>query len=409
MRVVITGMGVITPIGNDIAAFRESLYAGKCGIGPITKFDPSEYKCRVAAEVKDFDITNYGMEKGDGRRMDIYCQYAMAAAWQAVNQSGIIGTVEPEQLGVYVGSGIGGFHTSFTEAEKIIKRGPSRVSPLYIPMMIANIATGNIAIKFNAQGQTLPVVTACATSTNTVGEAYRAIKDGYATAIIAGGAEAAIEPLGVAGFCNCKALCETDDPSVASLPFDKRRAGFTMGEGAGVLVLEEMEHAKARGAKILAEVVGYGNTCDAHHITAPDPEGRGAARAIRQCVEQMGGIKGQLYINAHGTGTQLNDRTETMAIKAALGEEEARRAIISSTKSMHGHMLGATGAVELCACVLTLNDGIVPPTINLNEPDPDCDLDYTPNTARKADVDVTLSTSLGFGGHNAVVALRRYE
>lgn len=409
MRVVITGMGVITPIGNDIAAFRESLYAGKCGIGPITKFDPSEYKCRVAAEVKDFDITNYGMEKGDGRRMDIYCQYAMAAAWQAVNQSGIIGAVEPEQLGVYVGSGIGGFHTSFTEAEKIIKRGPSRVSPLYIPMMIANIATGNIAIKFNAQGQTLPVVTACATSTNTVGEAYRAIKDGYATAIIAGGAEAAIEPLGVAGFCNCKALCETDDPSVASLPFDKRRAGFTMGEGAGVLVLEEMEHAKARGAKILAEVVGYGNTCDAHHITAPDPEGRGAARAIHQCVEQMGGIKGQLYINAHGTGTQLNDRTETMAIKAALGEEEARRAIISSTKSMHGHMLGATGAVELCACVLTLNDGIVPPTINLNEPDPDCDLDYTPNTARKADVDVTLSTSLGFGGHNAVVALRRYE
>ena len=409
MRVAITGMGVITPIGNDIAAFRDSLYAGRCGIGPITRFDTADYKCKVAAEVRDFDVTNYGMEKGDVRRMDLYSQYAMAAAWQAVTQSGIIGTVEPEELGVYVGSGIGGFHTSFTEAEKLIKRGPSRVSPLYIPMMIANIATGNIAIKFNAQGPSLPVVTACATSTNTVGEAYRAIKDGYATAIIAGGAEAAIEPMGVAGFCNCKALCETDDPSVASLPFDKRRAGFTMGEGAGVLVLEEMEHARARGAEILCEVVGYGNTCDAHHITSPDPEGRGAARAMRKAVDEMGGIAGQLYINAHGTGTKINDRTETMAIKAALGEEQARRAAISSTKSMHGHMLGATGAVELAACVLALRDGIVPPTINLLEPDPDCDLDYTPNVARKLELDCALSTSLGFGGHNAVVALRRYK
>ena len=409
MRVVITGMGVISPIGNDIPAFRDSLYAGRCGIGPITRFDTTDYKCKVAGEVRDFDITNYGMEKGDGRRMDLYSQYAMAAAYQAVTQSGIMGNIEPEQLGVYVGSGIGGFHTSFTEAEKLLKRGPSRVSPLYIPMMIANIATGNIAIKFNAQGPSLPVVTACATSTNAVGEAYRAIKDGYATAIIAGGAEAAIEPMGVAGFCNCKALCETDDPTVASLPFDKRRSGFTMGEGAGVLVLEELEHARARGANILCEVVGYGNTCDAHHITAPDPEGKGAARAIRQAVEQMGGIKGQLYINAHGTGTPLNDRTETLAIKMALGEDEARRAVISSTKSMHGHMLGATGAVELCACVLALNDGIVPPTINLNEPDPDCDLDYTPNAARKMQLDCAISTSLGFGGHNAVVALRRFK
>lgn len=402
-------MGVISPIGNDIPAFRDSLYAGRCGIGPITRFDTTDYKCKVAGEVRDFDITNYGMEKGDGRRMDLYSQYALAAAYQAVTQSGIMGNIEPEQLGVYVGSGIGGFHTSFTEAEKLLKRGPSRVSPLYIPMMIANIATGNIAIKFNAQGPSLPVVTACATSTNAVGEAYRAIKDGYATAIIAGGAEAAIEPMGVAGFCNCKALCETDDPTVASLPFDKRRSGFTMGEGAGVLVLEELEHARARGANILCEVVGYGNTCDAHHITAPDPEGKGAARAIRQAVEQMGGIEGQLYINAHGTGTPLNDRTETLAIKMALGEDEARRAVISSTKSMHGHMLGATGAVELCACVLALNDGIVPPTINLNEPDPDCDLDYTPNAARKMQLDCAISTSLGFGGHNAVVALRRFK
>ena len=409
MRVAITGMGVITPIGNDIAEFRDSLYAGKSGIGPITRFDSTAFKCHVAAEVKDFDITRYGMEKGDARRMDLYTQYAMAAAWQAVNESGILGTLPPEELGVYVGSGIGGYHTSVVEFEKMMNRGPSRVSPLYIPMMIANIATGNIAIKFNAQGPSLPVVTACATSTNAVGEAYRAIKDGYATAIIAGGAEAAIEPMGVAGFCNCKALCETDDPNSASLPFDKRRAGFTMGEGAGVLVLEELEHARARGANILAEVVGYGNTCDAHHITAPDPEGRGAERAIRQAVTQMGPLDGELYINAHGTGTQLNDRTETLAIKHALGEEAARAAHISSTKSMHGHMLGATGAVELCACVLALRDGIVPPTINLDEPDPDCDLDYTPHTARKADLDGAISTSLGFGGHNAVVALRRYR
>ena len=281
-------MGVITPIGNDIAAFRESLYAGKCGIGPITKFDPSEYKCRVAAEVKDFDITNYGMEKGDGRRMDIYCQYAMAAAWQAVNQSGIIGAVEPEQLGVYVGSGIGGFHTSFTEAEKIIKRGPSRVSPLYIPMMIANIATGNIAIKFNAQGSCLPITTACATSNNEIGEAYRAIKHGYLDAIIAGGSEAAISPIGVAGFGNMTALTPCPDPVEACCPFDKRRSGFVMGEGGAALILEEYEHAKARGARIYAEIVGYGATDDAHHMTAPDPEGNGGARAIRMAYEEAG-------------------------------------------------------------------------------------------------------------------------
>ena len=400
-------MGVITPIGNDIATFRDSLYAGRCGIGPITRFDTADYKCKVAAEVRDFDVTNYGMEKGDVRRMDLYSQYAMAAAWQAVTQSGIIGTVDPEELGVYVGSGIGGFHTSFTEAEKLIKRGPSRVSPLYIPMMIANIATGNIAIKFNAQGPSLPVVTACATSTNTVGEAYRAIKDGYATAIIAGGAEAAIEPMGVAGFCNCKALCETDDPNAASLPFDRRRAGFTMGEGAGVLVLEEMEHARARGAEILCEVVGYGNTCDAHHITSPDPEGRGAARAMRKAVEEMGGIAGQLYINAHGTGTTLNDLAETRALKLAFGEEEARKLLVSSTKSMTGHMLGAAGAIEAIVCAKALQENVVPPTINLLEPDPECDLDYVPNVKREASVDLAISNSFGFGGHNACVAIRR--
>ena len=401
-------MGVISPIGNDVETFGAALFEGKCGIGPITRFDTSAFKCHVAAEVKDFEPARWGIDRGDERRMDLYCQYAVAAAKQALDQSGILGSIEPEELGVYVGSGIGGFHTSVTECEKMFTRGPSRVSPLYIPMMISNIAAGNIAIRFNAQGPTLPVVTACATSTNAVGEAYRAIKDGYATAIIAGGAEAAIEPMGIAGFCSCKALCETDDPSAASLPFDKRRSGFVMGEGAGILVLEEEGHAKARGANIICEVAGYGNTCDAHHITAPDPEGKGAARAIKQAVAQLGEYEGELYINAHGTGTQLNDRTETLAIKQALGEAAARAARISSTKSMHGHMLGATGAVELCASALALREGMVPPTINLEEPDPDCDLNYTPGRAVRAELGAAISTSLGFGGHNAVVALRRY-
>lgn len=408
-RVVITGAGVISPIGQDIDAFERALMAGECGIGQITRFDTASFKCTVAAEVKDFSPEAHGIERGDARRMDLYCQYAMAAANQAMRESGLQGQIDPTRLGVYVGSGIGGMQTFLTEHEKLLNRGPSRVSPLYIPMMIGNIASGNIAIRYGAEGPTLPAVTACATSTNEIGEAYRAIRHGYADAIIAGGAEATINPLAVAGFTNCKALTESADPQAASLPFDARRSGFVMGEGAGIVVLEEMQHALARGARIYAEVVGYGNTCDAYHVTAPHPQGDGAARAIRQAIEEAGAVDpATLYINAHGTGTPLNDSVETLAIKKALGEQGARMARISSTKSMTGHMLGAAGAVEVIASALALRDGFVPATINLQQPDPACDLNYVPNKMEKFQAEAALSISLGFGGHNGVVALRRY-
>lgn len=409
-RVVVTGMGAITPVGNDSDTFFASLVAGKCGVGPITRFDPTEFKVKCAAEVKDFRPEDFGIPRSDARRMDLYAQYAMAAATEAWTNSGIEGTVEPERLGVYVGSGIGGMQTFVQETEKLFNRGPSRVSPLFVPMMISNIAAGNIAIRFGAQGPTLPVVTACATSTNTIGEAFHAIRHGYADAILAGGAEATILPLAVAGFMNMKALSESDDPDLASLPFDARRRGFVMGDGAGVLVLEELEHANRRGAEIYAEVAGYGNTCDAHHITAPHPEAVGGARAIRLAAEEAGYASGEtLYINAHGTGTPLNDSIETLAVKKALGEEAARRAMLSSTKSMTGHMLGAAGAVEAIVCALALKNGVLPPTIHLAEPDPACDLDYVPNAAREVACDVALSTSLGFGGHNGCLAFRRFS
>ena len=406
-RVVITGMGAISPIGCDIESVFESLKNGVCGIGKITRFDPSDTKISVAAEVRDFNPEDHGIARGDARRMDLFTQYAMAAAIQAVADSGIEGKVEPERLGVYVGSGIGGISTILTECDKLYKRGPSRISPLFVPMMISNIAAGNIAIRFGCKGPSLPVVTACATSTNTIGEAYRAIHHGYADAIIAGGSEASINALAVGGFANCKALTESDDPNAASLPFDKRRGGFVMGEGAGIVVLEEYEHAIQRGAHIYAELAGYGNTCDAFHITAPASDGEGGARAIRMAYEEMSCPEGRLYINAHGTGTHLNDSIETMAIKKALGEERAREALISSTKSMTGHMLGAAGAIECIACALSLSRGVIFPTIHLQEPDPECDLNYVPNQALELQADAALSVSLGFGGHNAVIALRR--
>ena len=408
-RVVITGMGAVTPIGGDVAAFWSGLCRGQCGVGPITRFDTEGFKVHVAAEVKDFAPESYGIQRGEARRMDLYTQYAMAAASQAARDSGIVGSLPPERLGVYVGSGIGGMSTFLTEHEKLIARGPGRVSPLYIPMMIANIAAGNIAIQYGAQGPCLPVVTACATSTHTVGEAFHAIGHGYADAILAGGAEATINPLAVAGFSNMKALTESEKADAASLPFDKRRDGFVMGEGAGILVLEEMEHAIKRGAPIYCEVTGYANTCDAHHITAPDPQAEGGARAMRLALAEAGGVKGALYINAHGTGTKLNDAAETLAIKKALGEKAARQALISSTKSMTGHMLGAAGAVELIASALALKEGLLPPTINLQEADPACDLNYLPAAvAHKIQCTDALSLSLGFGGHNGAVALRRF-
>lgn len=404
-RVVITGLGIISPVGNNIPDYFENLCQGVCGIGPITHFDTEGYKVHLAAEVKDFNPADYGLE--NTRRMDLYTQYAMAAAKQAAEDSGILGAVQPERLGVYVGSGIGGIHTFAAETEKLLNRGPGRVSPLFIPMMIANIAAGNIAMAMDAQGPCLPVVTACATSTHTIGEAFHAIAHGYADAIFAGGSEAAVEPLAIAGFTNCQALSLSEDANAASLPFDARRKGFVIGEGAGILVLEEYEHAKARGAKIYAEICGYGNTCDAHHITAPRPDGQCASRAIQLAAQEAGmSDADSIYINAHGTGTPLNDSSETTAIKQALGEQAAKKAAISSTKSMTGHMLGAAGAAEAIVCVLALKAGILPPTIHYEQPDPACDLDYVPNTARKAQASLALSTSLGFGGHNACLAFR---
>jgi 3-oxoacyl-[acyl-carrier-protein] synthase II len=361
----------------------------------------------VAAEVKDFNPQAYGIEVPDARRMDLFAQYAMAAAVQAM-ENVQPGDFDPDRLGVYVGSGIGGMHTFSAEAEKLLTRGPDRVSPFFIPMMIGNMAAGNIAIRFHAQGPCLPVVTACATSTHAIGEAFRAIRHGYADAIIAGGSEAAIEPLAVAGFVSCKALSEETDPDIACVPFDRRRKGFVMGEGAGILLLEEAEHALKRGAVILGEVVGYGNTCDANHITAPHPEGVGAARAIRLALSEAGGIldSDRVYINAHGTGTPLNDKIETVAIKAALGEDAARKAFVSSTKSATGHTLGAAGGIEAIASLMAIKTGIIPPTLHLDDPDPDCDLDYVPNTAREEKPSLAVSVSLGFGGHNSALVLR---
>ena len=407
-RVVITGMGCVTPIGNDVPTFWESLKNGKCGIGPITHFDATDYKVKVAAEVKDFDPLQY-MEKSDLRKYDVFCWYAMAAATQAVEESGIQGTLEPQRIGTYFGSGIGGMKTFAEEQGVLMEKGPRRVSPFFVPGMIINMAGGLIAIKYNFQGASIPIVTACATGNNAIGEAYRAVKHGYLDAVLTGGAEAAILPIGVAGFSNMKALSTTQDPAAACVPFDARRNGFVMGEGAGALVLEEYEHAVARGAKIYGELCGYGVTCDAHHITAPHPEGLGGAAALTMALEEAGGCEdfSKLYINAHGTSTPLNDAGETKAIKRALGDEAAHQCMVSSTKSMTGHMLGAAGAVEAIASVLAVKEGIVPPTIGYQEPDPECDLDYVPNQAREAQIDLALSASLGFGGHNAYLAFRR--
>lgn len=401
-------MGAVTPIGNTVEEFWEGLKSGKNGVGLITKFDTTEYKAKVAAEVKNFDPSLY-MEKAEIRKTDRYCQFGMAAATQAVEDSGIVGTVAPERLGVYFGSGIGGIETFANEQDKLREKGPKRVSPFFIPMMISNLCAGSIAIKYKAKGSCLPMVTACATSNNAIGEAYRAIKDGYADAIIAGGAEAAIIPIGVAGFMNMMALTQCEDPEQACCPFDGRRSGFVMGEGAGALVLEEYEHAVNRGATIYAEICGYGSTCDAHHITAPDPSGEGGAAAMRMALEESGMVdEDKIYINAHGTSTPLNDSSETKVIKLALGEEKARKAVISSTKSMTGHMLGAAGAVEAIASVLALRNQLVPPTIHYQQPDPECDLDYCPNEARSAEINLALSNGLGFGGHNACIAIKRF-
>lgn len=411
-RVVVTGMGVITPVGNDVRTYWANLLEGVCGIDFIKSIPTDDLPVRIAGEIKDFNPADYDIETPFARKQDKFTIYAVAASWQAVRQSGLDsseeGNIDPFRFGVYVGSGIGGFTTQVRETEKLIKEGAKWVSPLFIPTMIANIAAGNIAIRNQACGPCLPVVTACATSTHAIGEAYRAIKHGYADAIIAGGSEAAVIPLGIAGFANAKALSRAEDPKYASLPFNRNRGGFVMAEGAAMLVLEEYEHAKARGAEIIAEVCGYGNTCDAHHVTAPRPDGVTQAAAIRQALEEAGySSEDVLYINAHGTGTALNDTSETAAFKLALGDD-AYKAHISSIKGSTGHMLGAAGAVEAVATVLALKEGMVPPTANLDDVDPECDLNYTPCKAVKADLTIGISDSLGFGGHNGCVAFRKY-
>ena len=409
-RVVITGLGAICPVGNTVADFWESLKAGKSGLNFIQGYDDVDLPVRIVAQVKDFDPIANGLERADVRKMDLYCQYAIAAANQAVKDSGLVSgeNIEPGRFGVYVGSGIGGISAFVRETGKYLEEGARRISPLFIPTMIANIASGNIAIRHKAEGPCLPVVTACATGTHSVGEAYHAIKFGFADAIITGGAEAAVHPLAIGGFANSRALTSAETLEDACTPFDARRSGFTMADGAGVLVLEEYEHAVKRGATIYAEVAGYGNTCDAHHYTAPRPDGIPASKAIRMALDEAGYTSADtLYINAHGTSTPLNDKTETYAIKLALGEEDARRALISSTKSMTGHMLGAAGGIELIATALAVKHGIVPPTINYREPDPECDLNYVPNKAVEVNVTMAASNSLGFGGHNACVVLKK--
>ena len=410
-RVVVTGLGVVSPVGNNVESYWKNLLEGVCGIDFIKAFNTDDLPAKVAGEVKDFTPAEYEIEPAFARKQDKFTLYAVAAAWQAMKQSGLNasegGNIDPFRLGVYVGSGIGGFSTQVRETEKLLNEGARWVSPLFVPTMISNIAAGNIAIRNKACGPCLPVSTACATSTHTIGEAFRAIKHGYADAIIAGGSEAVIMPLAIAGFANAKALSRAEDPARASLPFNKDRAGFVLGEGAAVLILEEYEHAVERGAEILAEVCGYGNTCDAYHVTAPRPDGTTQSRSIRMALDEAGYTSEDcLYINAHGTGTPLNDVTETASFKLALGDD-AYKAHISSTKGQTGHLLGAAGAIEAVAAVMALKDGIVPPTIGLDNIDPECDLNYTPNNAVKADLTIAISDSLGFGGHNACVAFRK--
>lgn len=410
-RVVITGLGVISPVGNDVNTFWSNLKAGVCGIDRLTDYQEYKLPISVAARVKDFDPLKYSLSVAERRRNDLYSQFALAAADEAMRSSGLKSreNIQAERFGVYLGSGIGGMNTFVNQTKVLFDEGADRISPLFIPMMISNIAGGNIAIRYKAQGPCLTHVSACATGTNSVGEAYLAIKYGRADAILAGGSEAALHPLAIGGFANCKALTTETDPALACLPFDERRGGFVMGEGAALMMLEEYEHAKERGAEIIAEVCGYGCTCDAHHYTAPRPDGVTAAKAIKDALDEAGYRSGEnLYVNAHGTGTHLNDLAETTALKLALGQD-AYNASVSSTKSMTGHMFGATGAAELIASALALKEGIVPPTIGLEQPDPECDLDYTPLRARKRSLDIAVSNSLGFGGHNVCVALRRVD
>ncbi len=408
-RVVITGMGAITPIGNSVEEFFDGMKEGSCGIDFISNFDTENFSVKLAAPVKNFDARNY-MDIKEAKRMDRFSQFAIAASGEAIRDARLdLEAMDKERFGVIVGSGIGGLENIEKEAKTLTDKGPRRVNPLFIPMIITNMAAGNIAIKYGALGVCTNIVTACATGTHSIGEAFRSIKHGYADVILAGGTEASITPLGIAGFSSLTALSTSTDPLRASIPFDKERDGFVMGEGAGILVVEEYEHAIKRGAKIYAEVVGYGATCDAYHITAPSPDGHGGARAMTLAMREAGISPEEVsYINAHGTSTPINDRLETMAMKAALGEA-VYRIPVSSTKSMVGHLLGAAGAVEAVACVKAIEEDFIPATIGLMVPDEECDLDYVPLTGRNARVAYAMSNSLGFGGHNATLIFKKME
>ncbi len=409
-RVVITGLGAITPIGNNAKDFWEGIKNGKCGIDNITQFDTTNFKVKLAAEVKNYNPEDY-FDRREAKRLDKFSQYAMIAAREAWEDSGLDKEKENmEQVGVIIGSGIGGIQTIETEHAKCMERGPERVSPMYIPMGISNMATGNVAIDLGAKGESIAMVTACASGTHCIGESFRMIKHGYQDVVLAGGTEAGITPLGIAGFANIKALTKTDDKNRASIPFDKERSGFVMGEGAGVIVLEELEHALARGARIYAEIVGYGATSDAYHITSPAPGGEGGARAMKIAMKE-GNVNPEeiTYINAHGTSTHLNDSCETQAVKTVLGESAAKKVMMSSTKGHTGHLLGAAGGVEAIVCAKAIQEGFVPATINYKVPDEECDLDVVPNEGRAVDVKYAMSNSLGFGGHNSTLLLKKFE
>ncbi len=409
-RVVVTGMGAITPIGLDVDSYWSSLKKGISGVGHITKFDTAEYDVKIAAELKDFDSEKY-LDKKEARRMDFFCQYAVAAAEDAVSDSGLdFKGLDANRSGVIIGSGVGGMVTVQNEYLKLLEKGPRRVSPFFVPTMILNMASGYVSIRHGLKGPNSAVVTACATSTNSIGDAYKIIQRDDADVMIAGGTEAAICELSIAGFTSMKALStRNDDPLTASRPFDIGRNGFVMGEGAGILILEELDHAIKRGAKIYAEVIGYGMSSDAYHITAPAPDGNGAARAMENALKDAQISYDKIdYINAHGTSTPMNDRLETLAIKTVF-KEQANNIPISSTKSMTGHLLGAAGAIEAIAVIKSITDSFVHPTINYKTPDPDCDLDYVPNNGREMQVNYALSNSLGFGGHNASLIFAKYE
>ena len=408
-RVVVTGLGAITPIGNNVEEFWNGVKEGKCGIDEITLFNTEKFKVKLAAEVKGFNPDEI-LDKKAAKRLDRFTQFAMVAAREIMKDSNLnIEEIDANRFGVAISSGIGGLDTIEDGKNTEITKGPDRVSPMFIPMAIGNMAAGNVSIDVGAKGESYGLVTACASATHTIGECFRTIRHGYQDVMIAGGTEASITPTGVAGFTNIKALCQSTDKTRASMPFDKERSGFVMGEGAGLIMLEELEHAKKRGAKIYAEIVGFGSTSDAYHITSPAPGGEGGARAMVLAMKDANLKENDIdYINAHGTSTHLNDAGETSAIKTALGDA-SKKVMVSSTKGHTGHLLGAAGGVEAIACIKAIEEGIVPPTINYKEPDPECDLDIVPNKARNVNIKVAMSNSLGFGGHNSCIIFKKYE